>query len=191
MRQTGRSHRRNPDQGVFAPRQVYLRAGPTSHYVALSRSLQIAVAGGIVAIVLWLGLASYAAIAKHLETVEQGRELARLESVAKTLRTSVEEAQGGTSTNDDAAADADLVTELAGLRDSRERALMLADAAAGEADALRREVALAYERVRELELALVRTELAEASSPASLVGSRASAAERTIGGLEELSCAPR
>ncbi len=83
------------------------------------------------------------------------------------------------------------ICEVAKLRDSRERALMLADAAAGEADALRREVALAYERVRELELALVRTELEEASSPASLVGSRASAAERIIGGLEEVSCPAR
>jgi hypothetical protein len=191
MRQTGRWHRRNPDQGLFAPRQVYLRAGPTSHYVALSRSLQVTVAAGMAAIALWLGVASYAAIARHLETVEQGRELARLESVAKSLRASVEEARGAEITNDDPAADADLVTEVAELRDSRERALMLADAAAGEADALRREVALAYERVRELELALVRTELEEASSPASLVGSRASAAERIIGGLEEVSCPAR
>jgi hypothetical protein len=142
------------------------------------------------AIALWLGVASYAAIAKHLETVEQGRELARLESVAKTLRAAVEEAQGDQSANGNAAAEADLVTEVAELEDSRERALMLADAAAGEADALRREVALAYERVRELELALVRSELDEASS-ASLVGSRASAAERAGGVLEEMSCPAR
>lgn len=191
MRQTGRSHRRSPGRELFAPRQVYLRSGPASQYVALSRSLQIAVAAAMGAIGLWLGVASYAAIAKHLETVEQGRELARLESVAKTLRTSVEEAQGDQRANGDAAAEADLVSEVAELQDSRERALMLADAAAGEADALRREVALAYERVRELELALVRSELEEAFSPASLVGSRASAAARIVGSVEEMSCPAR
>jgi hypothetical protein len=191
MRQTGRSHCRRAGSELFAPRQVYLRSGPASQYVALSRSLQIAVAAAMGAIGLWLGVASYAAIAKHLETVEQGRELARLESVAKTLRTSVEEAQGDQRANGAAAAEADLVSEVAELQDSRERALMLADAAAGEADALRREVALAYERVRELELALVRSELDEASSPASLVGSRASAAEQIVSGLEETSCPAR
>jgi len=190
MRQTGRWHRRSPGQELFAQRQVYLRSGPVSQYVALSRSLQIAVAAGMAGVALWLGLASYAAIAKHLETVEQSRELARLESVAKTLRTSVEEAQGDQSSNDDAGSDADLVTEVAELQEGRERALMLADAATGEADALRREVALAYERVRELELALVRSELDEATS-ASLVGSRASAAERAGGALEEVTCPAR
>lgn len=190
MRQTRRWHRRSPGQELFAPRQVYLRAGQVSQYVALSRSLQIAVAAGMAAIALWLGVASYAAIAKHLETVEQGRELARLESVAKTLRASVEEAQENQSSNGDAGADADLVTEVAELKGGRERALMLADAAAGEADALRREVALANERVRELELALVKSELEE-TSPARLIGSRASAAQRTGGVLEEISCPAR
>lgn len=189
MRQTDRWHRRSGAPGLFAPRQVYLRAGPVSQYVALSRSLQIAVAAGMAAIALWLGLASYAAIAKHLETVEQGRELARLESVAKSLRASVEEAQGAQSPSRDPGADADLVTEVAELKGGRERALMLADAAAGEADALRREVALAYERVRELELALVKSEL-EQAPPASLVGSRAGAAQRAGGPLDELSCPP-
>ena len=189
MRQTGHWHRRGPGTELFAPRQVYLRAGPASHYVALSRSLQIAVAAGMGAIALWLGLASYAAIAKHLETVEQGRELARLESVAKSLRASVEEAQGEQRAGGDARADAELVTEVAELKVGRERALMLADAAAGEADALRREVALAYERVRELELALLRSELDEATT-ASLIGSRATAAPRG-GGLEEVSCPVR
>jgi hypothetical protein len=190
MRQTDRWHRRSPGEKLFAPRQVYLRSGTVSQYVALSRSLQIAVVAGMAGVALWLGLASYAAIAKHLETVEQSRELARLESVAKTLRTSVEEAQGAQGTNRDAGPDADLVTEMAELQDSRERALMLADAAAGEADTLRREVALAYERVRELELALVRRELDETMS-ASLIGSRASATERAGGALEELACLVR
>jgi len=189
MRQTGRSHRRSPGRELFAPRQVYLRTGPVSQYVALSRSLQIAVAAGLAAIALWLGVASYAAIAKHLETVEQGRELARLESVAKTLRAAVEEAQGDQSANGNAAAEADLVTEVAELEDSRERALMLADAAAGEADALRREVALAYERVRELEVALLKSELDQAA-PTSFAGGPADTAQWAGGPLDELSCPP-
>jgi hypothetical protein len=186
MRQTRRWER----QQLFAPRQVYLRGGPLSQYVTLSRSLQIAVAAGMAMIVLWLGLASYAAVAKHLETVEQSRELARLESIAKTLRTSVEEAQEDESSNGDAEANADLVTEVAELKGSRERALMLADAAAGEADALRREVALANERIRDLELALVKTEL-DAGPPKSLVSSRADEAQLAGGLLAEVSCPAR
>jgi hypothetical protein len=187
MRQTDRWHRRSPGEELFAPRQVYLRSGTVSQYVALSRSLQIAVVAGMAGVALWLGLASYAAIAKHLETVEQSRELARLESVAKSLRAAVEEAQGERRSNDDGGAGTAPVSEVAELERSRERALMLADAAAGEADALRREVALAYERVRELELALVRSELDEVAA-AGLLGSRASAAQQAGGALEELAC---
>jgi hypothetical protein len=189
MRQTRRWHRRSPGQELFAPRQVYLRDGPVSQYVALSRSLQIAVATGMAAIALWLGLASYATVAKHLETVEQGRELARLESVAKTLRASVEEAKGNQPSKGDRGPDANLVTEMAELESGRERALMLADAAAGEADALRREVALAYERVRELELALVKSELDQAA-PTNFVNGRSDTAQWAGGTLDELSCPP-
>ena len=189
MRQTRRWHRRGPDQGLFAPRQVYFRDGPVSRYVALSRSLQIAVAAGMAAIALWLGLASYAAVAKHLETLEQGRELARLESVAKTLRATVEETKSNPRSNGDREADAALVTQVAELERGRERALMLADAAAGEADALRREVALAYERVRELEVALLKSELDHAA-PTSFAGGPADTAQWAGGPLDELSCPP-
>jgi hypothetical protein len=185
MRQIFRSDRRRP--GLFAARQVYVRSGPASQYVTLSRPLQIGVAVGLGMLVLWLGLASYAALSEHLETRAQARELARLESITKALQTSFEQ-EGRKHPGPDAAPldDADLITEVAELKASRERAMMLADAAAGEADALRREVALAYERIRGLELDLVRTSLDEAAD--SLVGNR-SADLPVIGNLlEPISC---
>jgi hypothetical protein len=49
----------------------------------LSRPFPISAAIGLGLAALWLGLASYAAIVKHPETVAQGRELARLESTSK------------------------------------------------------------------------------------------------------------
>jgi hypothetical protein len=176
MRQIPRRDRPSPGQELFAPRQVYVRSGGVSQYVTLSRPLQIAVAAGMALIVLWLGLASYAAVAKHWETLVQQRELTRLESVSKTLRTSFEalrasfaRAQDERAADDDGAASGDLAAQLGALQASRDRALKLADAAAGEADALRREVALAYERIRELELAELKNQLDE-TVPASLVG---------------------
>ncbi len=137
-------------QELFADRQVYVRSGLTSRYVALSRSLQISVAVALGVVVLWLALASYAAVAKHIETVEQGRELARLESVAKTLRTTVEESRTVEEAAPKAAAVPDLVAELADAKAARERALTLADARAGEAEELRHELALAHDQIREL-----------------------------------------
>jgi hypothetical protein len=110
MRQTRRRDRRSLGQTLFAPRQIYLRDGPHSQYVTLSRRLQIGAATGMAVIALWLGVATYAAVAKHLETVEQGRELARLESIARSLRASVQEpAPGGTQSGGAAA----LISEVA------------------------------------------------------------------------------
>jgi hypothetical protein len=148
-------------QELFADRQVYVRSGLTSRYVALSRSLQISVAVAAGVVVLWLAAASYAAIAKHLETVEQGRELARLESVAKTLRTTVEESRTGQDTEPKAAAVPDLVAELADAKAARERALTLADARAGEAEELRHELALAHDQIRELTTEATQAEAAQ------------------------------
>ena len=94
MHQDPRWQRRRPMRpGLFAARQVYVRSGPSSRYVSLSRPLQISVAAAWRLGLLWLGLASYAAVAKHLETLEQGRELARLESLARSLQSTVEEAR--------------------------------------------------------------------------------------------------
>jgi len=161
MRQTTPSRRLG--RALFAPRQVYVRNGPVSQYVTLSRSLQASAAAGMGALLLWLGVATYVALDKHLETLAQARELARLESITKALQTSFEQEREPDHAEPDAAgvADSDLISEVAELKASRERAMMLADAAAGEADELRREVALAYERIRELELDLVKTELDE------------------------------
>jgi hypothetical protein len=110
MRQTRRRDRRSLAETLFAPRQIYLRDGPHSQYVTLSRPLQIGAAAGMGVIALWLGVATYTAVAKHLETVEQGRELARLESIARGLRTSVEEPGPGTRP---AGGNVDAITEVA------------------------------------------------------------------------------
>ena len=155
MPQDRRWERRRPMRpGLFAARQVYVRSGASSRYVDLSRSLQICVAVAMGVAVLWLGLASYAAVAKHLETLEQRRELARLESIAKTLRTTVEDVGDPQSDTPDDAATNDLEAELAAAKAGRERALTLADARAAEAADLRRELALANERISELTAAL-------------------------------------
>ncbi len=145
-------------QELFAARQVYVRSGLTSRYVALSRSLQVSVAVGLGVLALWLGLASYAAIAKHLETLAQGRELARLESITKTLRTTVEQAQSVPEAGRQAEAVPDLVAELADAKTARDRAHTLAQAAAGEATELRHELALARDEIRDLRCDLARVE---------------------------------
>jgi hypothetical protein len=145
-------------QELFADRQVYVRSGLTSRYVALSRSLQISVAVGLGVLTLWLGLASYAAISKHLQTLEQGRELARLESITKTLRTTVEEAQSVPEAGPKAEAVPDLVAELADAKTARDRAHTLAQATAGEASELRHELALARDEIRDLKCDLVKIE---------------------------------
>jgi hypothetical protein len=159
MRQTHSSDRRRPE--LFAARQVYVRSGSVCQYVTVSRRLQIAVAAGVAVIALWLGLASYIALARHSETVDQERDLARLESISKPLpasfdglRKSFDKPQEDDRADGGIEAGADPVTEVAELKASRERAVVLANAATSEADALRREVALAYERIRELEARL-------------------------------------
>ena len=100
-------------------------------------------------------LASYAAVAKHLEAIEQGRELARLESITKTLRTTVEESQSGPGAERQAEAVPDLVAELADAKAARDRAHTLAEVRAGEAAELRHELALAQDQIRELKCDLV------------------------------------
>jgi hypothetical protein len=170
---------RSLGQGLFAPRQVYVRNGAASQYVTLSRGLQVAVAAGLAIAVLWLGVASWAAVAKHLETVQQSRELARLEGIAQSLRTTIEGAQSDQPLNEGAAATADLQTELAAVRSDRERALALARAAAGEAAELRREVTLANQRVDELRRALVQAETGSPSA-AELLGGAAPARDRPV-----------
>ena len=174
-------------QDLFAARQIYLRSGTTSRYVNLSRSLQIAVTALAAVLALWLGAASYIAIAKHLQTVEQGRELARLEGIAQALRSAVEEAQEDQRPAGGAEANAEVVTELAEVRLGRARATLLAEAAAGEAATLRREVALASERIRELELDLVRATL-EQEPRTRLVGNAAAGTGISAGPLAQVAC---
>ena len=130
MRQTTPLHRFR--RALFAPRQVYVRNGPVSQYVTLSRSLQASAAAGMGALLLWLGVATYVALDKHLETLAQARELARLEGITKALQTSFEQEREQDHARPDTVgiAGSDLVTEVAELKASRARAKMLADAAA-------------------------------------------------------------
>ncbi len=116
---------------LFAERQVYVRAGMTSRYVTISRALQISATLGVAMLVAWLGLASYAAVAKHLEAVAQGREVARLEAVTKALQAKIEAAQADRSAPAVAPA-SDLALKLAEAKAARDRALTLTKASAAE-----------------------------------------------------------
>jgi chromosome segregation ATPase len=62
--------RRSP-WDLFAERQVHMRSGRESRYIVLSRSLQIGVAVGFLAILALLAIASYTAIARHVALVVQ------------------------------------------------------------------------------------------------------------------------
>jgi trimeric autotransporter adhesin len=66
--------RRSP-WNLFAERQVHMRSGQESRYVVLSRSLQIGVTAGFLAILALLAIASYNAIAKHVALAAQERTL--------------------------------------------------------------------------------------------------------------------
>jgi hypothetical protein len=188
-------NRRRPDprslgQELFAPRQVYVRSGAASQFVTLSRGLQILVTAGFAVVALWLGLASWTAVAKHLETVQQGRELARLEGLAQTLRSAVEGAQDDQRVEGGAAASAELVSELAAVKAERARALVLAKVTADEAAELRREVALANQRVEELKRALVQGEVV-GRPLAELLEGAGKAASVAGGALTEVAAEPR
>jgi chromosome segregation ATPase len=90
MRDDG-TRRRSRLLDLFAERQVYIRSGLHSEYVVLSRALQIGVAIGCIAIVALLAVASYNAIASHVEAAAQQRALAELASAAGAADQSAEE----------------------------------------------------------------------------------------------------
>jgi hypothetical protein len=69
--------RRSP-WDLFAERQVHMRSGQESRYVVLSRSLQMGVTLGVLAILALLAIASYQAIAKHMALVAKERTLAEV-----------------------------------------------------------------------------------------------------------------
>ncbi|HSA81818.1 MAG TPA: hypothetical protein VLE23_13465 [Geminicoccaceae bacterium] len=80
MRKSEAPRRSSAFEDLFAERQVYLRSGLTSRYVALSRPLQIAVTIGVGLIVAGLAFASYSSVVSHLEAGELRRELALAEA---------------------------------------------------------------------------------------------------------------
>jgi chromosome segregation ATPase len=95
-------------------------------------------------------MASYGSIANHLDTLAQRHEIARLEGVNRSLRAAAEAAAANEELRLVAGRVPALTAELAAAEAARERALSLADAAAGEAEDLRRELALAEDRIAEL-----------------------------------------
>jgi hypothetical protein len=139
---------------LFPERHVYVRAGMTSRFVTISRALQIWVTLGATVLVVGLGLASYAAVAKHVEAVAQGREVARLEAVTKALQARIEAAEAERATRAVPVA-SDLAVKLAEAKADRERALDFARASAAEAAELRRELTLVEDQRGELPAALV------------------------------------
>lgn len=150
--------RQKASERLFADRQVYVRTAVASHYVRLSRGLQIGVVLGFFLGVGGLALGAYAAVTKHVETIAQGRELARLERVNQSLRVALESAHATENGIAEPAASVDLGAALDEARASRERALSLAAAARAEADELRRELALAEDQIEELKDTLAKSE---------------------------------
>lgn len=87
MRTDDAAHRSSIAGELFAERHVHVRSRSDSHYVVLSKRLQIGVALGCALIIGALAFAAYRAIDSHLQTVEQRREIARLEHLNATLWT--------------------------------------------------------------------------------------------------------
>lgn len=184
MRQEDPSRRPSLFEHLFAERQLYMRSGMESRYVTLSRPLQVGVALGMVAVVAWLAIASYGAVAKHLEAAEQSRELARLEGMTQSLT-----AKSQTEAVGLGAGPAESQVELQAALDLANadlaRAEEIAGATAAEADEVRRELALAEERMGRLEGEL-ETATTERDSLAAKVAAAASgdpAAPDAIGEL--------
>ncbi len=150
MRKDDTAHRSGMFEDLFAERQVYLRSGLTSRYVVLSRPLQIGVTIAMGLIIAWLAYASYSAVAKHFELVGQSRELARLEGVNQSLQAAAEASQSTEELRTQAARVPELSSALSAAKAARERAESLTKATTAEADDLRRELALAQDRIKEL-----------------------------------------
>lgn len=150
MRKEDPSRRPSLFEHLFAERQLYLRSGMESRYVTLSRPLQIGVALGMVLIVAWLAIASYSSVANHLEAAEQSRELARLEGMTQTL-TAKSQSQRVAPATGPSESQVELRAALDLADADRARAEQIAAAAEAEAEEVRRELALATERLERLE----------------------------------------
>lgn len=177
MRQDDSSRRSSLFQNLFAERQVYLRSGPASRYVVISRPLQIGVTLGLLLVLGWLAFASYSSVARHLEAVEQSREIARLEGVNKSLRTVAETAGDAEEARVAAEQVPQLQAELAEARAARVRAEQLAAASADEAEEMRRELGLVEQRLQEATARLAEAEAERETMNQQLEAAGAGAAE--------------
>jgi hypothetical protein len=159
---------------LFAERQVHIRSGDESRYVVLSRPLQIGVAAGFLALLGLLAIASYNAVAKHLELVAQQRALA-------------DEVAAGAAQADRSA------RELASLRqqsEAAEREIEQLTAALDQAQAERMEAIRASSeagaKAAELEAALVATMPESRRLAAELAETRAAGETRPPTGPPEM-----
>ena len=186
MRKNESARRKGMFEDLFAERQVYLRSGLTSRYVVLSRPLQIGVAIGMGLLIAWLAVASYSAIAKRFEVAGQNRELARLEEANKSLRAAAEAAQATEELRGQAARVPELTASLSAAEAAREHAQSLTKAAVAEADELRRELALAQDRIHELSTAGQATGAAAgARAAASDAGNQLAQAQAKVEALSQ------
>jgi hypothetical protein len=117
---------------LLADHHVYVRSGPASCYVVLAWPWQIGVSLATLGLLGWTGVASYGWLAAHLETLQQGSEIARLAHVNRRLEALVEAAYAPTPV-------ARLVAELNEVKAGGQHASGLSDAAAAIADELRGE----------------------------------------------------
>jgi DNA repair exonuclease SbcCD ATPase subunit len=191
MRNDG-TQRRSWLSDLFAERQVYIRSGPHSEYVVLSRALQIGVALGMVAIAALLAIASYNAIAKHLEAAAQQRALAHLQSAARATDQSAEELAQLRRGNDAAQAEIERLTAALQRAEADRQAALSAETEAGakaaehsaalaQADAaLRSARSDAATRIQELEAALAAATNESRSLATELQEIRASGGVQTV-----------
>jgi hypothetical protein len=150
--------RRSPLQDLFAERQEHIRNGGESHYVVLSRPLQIGVAAGCLAALVLLAFATYNAVTKHLALTQQDQAVAALTASLAEMRQSA----GG----------------LEGASEIERLNAALADAQA-EHDATAAAEAQAQARIAELEEALASASTQGRQLTTALEGARAATRAET------------
>jgi hypothetical protein len=118
---------------LLTEQHVYVRSGPTSRYVVLTWPWQVGVTLALVAVAVWLGLASFGWLSTHLETLDQRRELARLAQANQRLAALIA-VQAGEVASAIPAGLTNVVAQLEDLKSGSQRGTELSDAAAAAAE---------------------------------------------------------
>jgi predicted nucleic acid-binding Zn-ribbon protein len=163
MRRHGMARRGGRFGELFAERQVYLRSGLTSHYIVLSRRLQIGVTVAIGLIIAATGWASYSAIVQHFQLAGQSRELARLAEVNSSLRATADAAPAAEQLQTQAVRIPELSSALAAAETERERAEAEVERLRRDLEAARKDLAALRQSAQtaEANAADLRAQLAE------------------------------